>query len=226
MSKKDKNDKNEFFLSMKIITLGTCGVGKSSILARYKDNTFDPSIISTIGLNVIVKQIKLKNGENIQLKLIDTAGQEKYKALSKSYFKNVDAVLFIFSINNEKSFEDVKTWINLFNENYNGKENIPKYLVGNKLDLERKVNKDLVNEFINENKKYKYFETSAKLNDGINELFEDLGENLYQVQIKENTRKKSQNIYILKNNNIEKKNFCSMCNPNSDLDSKYQKSRD
>ena len=221
-----KKDEKEFISSMKVITLGTCGVGKSSILTRYNNNTFDDNIISTIGLNIIMKEIKLKNGENIELKLVDTAGQEKYKALSKSYFKNVDAVLFIFSINNEKSFEEVKSWIDLFNENYNGKANIPKYLVGNKLDLERKVNKDLVNEFINENKKYKYFETSAKENIGINELFEDLAENLYEVQIKENTKKKSQNIYILKNFNNKKRNICLMCNPTSDLESDYHKSRD
>ena len=221
-----KKDEKEFISSMKVITLGTCGVGKSCILNRYIDNTFNDNIISTIGLNIIMKEIKLKNGENIELKLVDTAGQEKYKALSKSYFKNVDAVLFIFSINNEKSFENVNSWIDLFNENYNGKANIPKYLVGNKLDLGRKVSKDLVNEFINENKKYKYFETSAKENIGINELFEDLAENLYEVQIKENTKKKSQNIYILKNFNNKKRNICLMCNPTSDLESDYHKSRD
>jgi small GTP-binding protein len=182
-----KKDEKEFTSSMKVITLGTCGVGKSCILSRYNDNTFYDNIISTIGLNVILKEIKLKNGKNIILKLIDTAGQEKYKALSKSYFKNADAVLFIFSINNEKSFEEVKSWIDLFNENYNGRANIPQYIVGNKLDLGRKVSKDLVNEFINENKKYKYFETSAKENIGIKELFEDLAENLYKIQVKENT---------------------------------------
>ena len=221
-----KKDEKEFISSMKVITLGTCGVGKSCILNRYIDNTFNDNIISTIGLNIIMKEIKLKNGENIELKLVDTAGQEKYKALSKSYFKNVDAVLFIFSINNEKSFENVNSWIDLFNENYNGKANIPKYLVGNKLDLGRKVSKDLVNEFINENKKYKYFETSAKENIGINELFQNLSEDLYKIHIKLTCQKKSQNTYILKNYNPPKKNNCLMCNSSSDLDSHYHKSKD
>jgi small GTP-binding protein len=221
-----KKNKKELDYLKKVITLGKSGVGKSCILRRLTDNTFNENTIATIGLTSILKEIKLKNGKNIVLKLIDTAGQEKYKALSKSYFKNVDAVLFIFSINNEKSFEEVKSWIDLFNENYNGRANIPQYIVGNKLDLGRKVSKDLVNEFINENKKYKYFETSAKENIGINELFEDLAENLYEVQIKENTKKKSQNIYILKNFNNKKRNICLMCNPTSDLESDYHKSRD
>ena len=152
-----RNNQDEIEYSMKVITLGKCGVGKSCILKRYDDNTFDEHMIATIGLNVIIKKIILKNGEKIMLKIIDTAGQEKYKALSKSYFKNVDAVLFVFSINNEESFEDIKSWISLFNDNYNGKSNIPQYLVGNKVDLERKVSKDLINNFINENKNYQYF---------------------------------------------------------------------
>lgn len=221
-----EKDKYEFDCSKKVITLGTSGVGKSCILRRYSDNIFDEKVFTTIGLSVILKEIKLKNGKNITLKLIDTAGQEKYKALSKSNFKNVDAVLFIFSINSDTSFEDVITWIDLFNENYNGKSNIPQYLVGNKLDLERNVSKDMVNEFINENMKYKYFETSAKDNIGIKELFEDLAENLYKIHIKENTKKKSQNTYILKNINPKKENKCIMCNSTSDLDSNYHKSRD
>ena len=216
MSKKNKKGLDYL---IKVITLGKSGVGKSCILRRLTDNTFDENTIATIGLTSILKEIKLKNGKNIKLKLIDTAGQEKYKALSKSYFKNVDAVLFIFSINSEESFNDIKSWINLFNENSNGKASIPHYLVGNKLDLERNVSKELVDDFINENTNYKYFETSAKENIGINELFEDLAENLYEVQIKENTKKKSQNIYISKNINTHKKSICLMCNPTSDLDS-------
>ena len=59
----------------------------------------------------------LKNGTEIILKLIDTAGQEKYQALAKSYIKNTDAVLFVFSHDNKESFENIKKWSDHFKEN-------------------------------------------------------------------------------------------------------------
>ena len=84
--------------TMRVITLGESGVGKTSIIRRYIHNIFDENNLSTIGLNFSFKEVKLKNGKSINIKLIDTAGQEKYKALAKSYFKNVDAVLFVFML--------------------------------------------------------------------------------------------------------------------------------
>ena len=190
--------------TMRVITLGESGVGKTSIIRRYIHNIFDENNLSTIGLNFSFKEVKLKNGKSINIKLIDTAGQEKYKALAKSYFKNVDAVLFVFSLNNQDSFDNIKNWINLFNENHNGKEGIPMYLIGNKSDQEREVQKEVIDEFIIENK-YKYFETSAKENIGIDELFQELSEDLYKILI-ETGGKKSQNTQTLNKFKGNKKN--------------------
>ena len=174
--------------TMRVITLGESGVGKTSIIRRYIHNIFDENNLSTIGLNFSFKEVKLKNGKSINIKLIDTAGQEKYKALAKSYFKNVDAVLFVFSLNNQDSFDNMKNWINLFNDNHNGKEGIPKYLIGNKADEKREVQKNMVDEFLSTNK-YKYFETSAKDNNGIDELFQELSEDLYTILIEAGSNK-------------------------------------
>ena len=174
--------------TMRVITLGESGVGKTSIIRRYIHNIFDENNLSTIGLNFSFKEVKLKNGKSINIKLIDTAGQEKYKALAKSYFKNVDAVLFVFSLNNQDSFDNMKNWINLFNDNHNGKEGIPKYLIGNKADEKREVQKNMVDEFLSKNK-YKYFETSAKDNNGIDELFQELSEDLYTILVETGSNK-------------------------------------
>ena len=190
--------------TMRVITLGESGVGKTSIIRRYIHNIFDENNLSTIGLNFSFKEVKLKNGKSINIKLIDTAGQEKYKALAKSYFKNADAVLFVFAINDKHSFDNIKNWINLFNENHNGKEGIPMYLIGNKSDQEREVQKEVIDEFIIENK-YKYFETSAKENIGIDELFQELSEDLYKILI-ETGGKKSQNTQTLNKFKGNKKN--------------------
>ena len=200
MSKKKKENEEV----MRVITLGETEVGKTSIIRRYIHNIFDESILSTIGLNFSYKEVKLKNGKSLKIKLIDTAGQEKYKALAKSYFKNADAVLFVFAINDKHSFDNIKNWINLFNENHNGKEGIPMYLIGNKSDQEREVQKEAIDEFIIENK-YKYFETSAKENIGIDELFQELSEDLYKILI-ETGGKKSQNTQTLNKFKGNKKN--------------------
>ena len=194
--------------TMRVITLGESGVGKTSIIRRYIHNIFDENNLSTIGLNFSFKEVKLKNGKSINIKLIDTAGQEKYKALAKSYFKNVDAVLFVFSLNNQDSFDNMKNWINLFNDNHNGKEGIPKYLIGNKADEKREVQKNMVDEFLSKNK-YKYFETSAKDNNGIDELFQELSEDLYTILLEtggKNRTHKTQTLNKFKRN--KRKNDC------------------
>jgi len=195
--------------TMKVITLGESGVGKTSIIRRYIHNIFDENNLSTIGLNFSFKEMKLKNGKIINIKLIDTAGQEKYKALAKSYFKNVDAVLFVFAINDQKSFDNMKNWINLFNENHNGKEGIPKYLIGNKADQEREVQKESVDEFVN-NSKYKYYETSAKENMGIDSLFQELSEDLYKIFI-EAGGNKTQNTQTLNKYKVKKGKSNCIC---------------
>ena len=212
MSKKKKKNENEEV--MKVITLGEATVGKTSIIRRYIHNIFDESILSTIGLNFSYKEVKLKNGKSLKIKLIDTAGQEKFKALAKSYFKNVDAVLFIFAINDKDSFDNIINWINFFKDNHNGKEGIPMYLIGNKSDQERKVQKDAIDEFIIDNK-YKYFETSAKENIGIDELFQELSEDLYKILI-ETGGKKSQNTQTLNKFKGNKRNKHCICSLNND----------
>ena len=155
-------------ITFKVITLGDSGVGKTSIIRRYANNIFDESILSTVGVGFAFKEIELQNKKKIKLKLIDTAGQEKFKSLAKSYFKNVDGVLFVYSFEIPESFENLKEWIQLFNSNHNGKSGIPMFLIGNKSDLEEKneieKNYKLVIEFLNEFKDLKYYKTSAKDN--------------------------------------------------------------
>ena len=190
-----KKQKKEIIDTMKVITLGECGTGKTSIIRRYVHNIFDENNLSTIGVNFSFKEIKLKDGNTISLKLIDTAGQEKYRSLAKSYFNNADAVLFVFSINSCNSFDNIKNWINLFIQNFSSEGYVAKYLVGNKSDLERKVSNDMINQFKEEYKDVKYYETSAKENGGIEELFQELAEDLYKILVKEGgeRRNKSQN---------------------------------
>ena len=203
--------KNEIIF--KVITLGDSGVGKTSIIRRYANNIFDESILSTVGIGFVFKDLELQNKKKIKLKLIDTAGQEKFRSLAKSYFKNTEGVLFVYSFDIPESFENLKEWIKLFKENHNGKDDIPMLLIGNKSDLEEgdeeeKIkNKKMVDQFLEEYKDLKYYKTSAKDNISINELFQDLTEKMYVINGKD--QKKGHNVLKLKN--VEKKKHCIKC---------------
>ena len=147
----------------------------------------------------------LKNNEKVQLKLIDTGGQEKYRALAKSYFKNADGVFFVYAIDNEDSFNNIKDWIELFNENHNGKEGIPQFLVESKSDLDRVVDKQKSEDFAKE-KNLKWFSTSSKEDKLINQIFEEIAELIYQEYLKKGILKQKN----LKLKNKKNKNQCCL----------------
>lgn len=174
----DKEEPNIF----KIITLGDSYVGKTSIFKKYIYKSIGETI-STIGMNMFGKDLILDNNKKITLRLIDTAGTERYKALSKQYFKNTDAVLFVFAFDNIESFQNIKQWINIYSEN--NQTNVPKYLIGNKNDLEKNVSDVDIKDFLKLNKDFKFKSISAKNDDiKIDELFKEIGETLYQDFLK------------------------------------------
>ena len=185
----DKNDKIN--LEYKIITLGDCSVGKTSIIKRYITDTFDEDTAPTLGITHSFKILEVGHDSKIKLSIIDTNGQEKYKSLSVSYFRHADVVLFIFNLNEPKSFINIQEWINTYNKN-NEKRALLRYLIGNKSDLEQKVEQNLIDEFAEKNE-MPYITTSAKTNSQINELFLQIGEELLKEE-----KKKS-------NTSIEKK---------------------
>ena len=168
---------NEIVASFKVIIIGNSGVGKTSLLQRFLYNTFNENMFATLGMNTTNKEITLKNGQTIILKLFDTAGQERFRSLSRAFFRNVDCVLFVYGANDIKSFENISDWIRIFLENHNGRKDIPLYLIENKNDLERSVEQKSIDEFLKEYK-FRFKSVSAKLNEGnsINDLFLELSE--------------------------------------------------
>jgi len=210
---KDKNKKCYYYekkeeITFKIITLGDSGVGKTSIINQYITGKYNDNISSTLGTNYGYKKLII-NHTQILLKLIDTYGREKYKSLSKSYFKNADGVLFVFGLNDKGSFDKVKDWIKYYNEECII-ENVPKVLVGNKCDLEmdKELDQNIIKEFAEENK-IQYIETSAKNNKNINELFEEMGKMIYEKGLPMDSQKQS---FIISESASKKKiNRCYVC---------------
>ena len=177
-------------LEFKIITVGDSMVGKTAILKQFVYNQFQELELSTTGIAKSIKTVKLNNGKEMKLKLIDTSGQEKYRSMARAYFKNADGILFVFAYNDENSFNNIQFWINKFNENAT-KIDIPKLLLGNKNDLEKKVNQETIDNFAKEND-IKFFSTSAKDYSSIEVAFKELSEMLYEDYIKEDKGNKKQ----------------------------------
>ena len=196
-------------LEYKIITLGDSSVGKTSIINRFINDTFDEELTPTLGIKHTFKTLEINNTK-VKLSVIDTNGQEKYRSLSVSYFRHADVVLFIFNLNEPLSFNNIQEWINVFNDNNNKKKVILKYLIGSKSDLEQRVEQNLIDEFANNNNML-YMATSAKTNNQINELFQKIGEDIIEEEEKKTNnmiRTKNSSRILLKTKEKNRKKCC------------------
>ena len=118
----------------------------------------------------------LKSGKNIKLQIWDTAGQDRFRAITKNYYKGANGIILIYDVTNVQSYENVKNWISQIREEAN--PNVVIYLAGNKVDVseQEKLVKTEDGKKIADEFKLKFYETSAKNGVNINEIFEDLVE--------------------------------------------------
>ena len=166
--------KSAGMLEFKTILIGSPSVGKTSIFNKFITGEFSQNYKSTITVEYKSKYLKIDNNLYVKLTLWDTSGSEKYRALTKQYYKGAQAIILVFDLTDQKSFDDLKKiWLNDIN-NYSDK-NIQILIVGNKMDLieERKVTDSQVINFCRE-KGYKYIEASAKEGTNILKIFEEL----------------------------------------------------
>jgi len=163
--------KKEFMY--KILLLGDISVGKTCILTRYSDNTFREEHFVTIGLDFIKKSVNLDNGKTVNIQIWDTAGQDRFKSITKNYYKGAHGIILIYDVTTRMTFDNVRNWINTIKEEVDDKVNV--ILVGNKIDNNdnRKVTTEEGQEIANEYK-LPFYETSAKTGDNINKAFNDL----------------------------------------------------
>jgi small GTP-binding protein len=165
------DEQNLKLVEYKIILVGDSGVGKTSILKKFINNEFNEDIKCTINIDFFSKSIKIDKNLYTNLKIYDTAGQEKYRALIKNYYQGTDGIILVFDLTNENSFNKLKSWINEVSDNTEKAQII---LVGNKADLiERKIDEETAENFAKQ-RDMKYIETSAKEGTNILLLFEEL----------------------------------------------------
>ncbi|NWT04296.1 RASEF protein, partial [Mionectes macconnelli] len=120
----------------KIVLAGDAAVGKSSFLMRLCKNEFRGNTSATLGVDFQMKRLVV-DGEPTVLQLWDTAGQERFRSIAKSYFRRADGVLLLYDVACEKSFLNVREWVDMIEDATH--ENIPIMMVGNKADLRQAV---------------------------------------------------------------------------------------
>ena len=200
------------YLGIKVTLIGESSVGKTCIINRFCKGVFNTDVESTLGANYSQKKLE-KNGQKIRLDLWDTAGQEKYRAIGRHFYKESYIVCLVYDITSKESFENLKTiWYPDLKEY--GEEYKIVALIGNKLDkfLEEEVSEEEGRKFAKEiNAVYK--RTSALEGTGLEDLFNELVDKYLKNikdDIKKNDKEKQDNIVIKKedDNQPKQRKFC------------------
>ncbi len=165
--------KQNFTDTISIITIGDSSVGKTSIIRKFIDNNFSVGTLPTIGVELFKTELKI-NDEKYLIKIWDTCGQERLRALTSNYYKNADGIILVYDVNSNDSFLNLEKWFKSIDDNCGTKP--PIIILGNKIDLGGKIDDEIMKDFKNKNKDYIMFQCSAKTGENINEAFVKLSE--------------------------------------------------
>ena len=159
--------------------IGDTRVGKSSILLRLMDDSFQEGHNVTIGVEFGNYVMKVNDKHVVQLQIWDTAGQESYRSITRIFYKGSHAVILVYDITNPASFENARDWKKEIENNAD--RDVLVYLVGNCADLEerREISKEEGIEMMQELELDHHMETSALTGDNIPLLFETITKHLY-----------------------------------------------
>nr|CDQ04738.1 BMA-RAB-18, isoform a [Brugia malayi] len=173
------NDEGAAITTLKILIIGESGVGKSSLMLRFVDDTFDPEIAATIGVDFRVTSMMV-NQNRVKLAIWDTAGQERFRTLTPSYYRGAQGVICVYDVSNRQTFERLSHWMNEV-DTYSTKTDAVKMLIGNKIDISsREVTREEGLEFAKKHRML-FIEASAKTREGVQCAFEELIEKVLQT---------------------------------------------
>ena len=203
---KNINNENEILI-IKLLIVGDTGVGKSNFIYRYTEEKFSNSNLSSAGFEFNTKEIEITD-RKIIVQLWDSAGQEKFKSITKNLFNRVQGIIILYDITNKKSFLNVPNWIKLIQETTNYM--IPYTLAGTKCDLnnEREVEEEEGIKLSQENK-IDFMETSAKNNINIMECINTFVKNIVNSEnFMRNISFALQKISLYKQDTVNKSEKC------------------
>lgn len=160
----------EYDYLFKLLLIGDSGVGKSCILGQYVDQIYIDNYISTIGVDFKIKTIEFDK-KIFKLQIWDTGGQERFRSISRTYYRGAHGVLIVYDITDNESFKNIQKWIEEL-KNY-GSNGICKVIIGNKIDdpiQNRQVEYTTAKKY-SDDLDIIFIETSAKNNINIDKVF-------------------------------------------------------
>ncbi|XP_052176861.1 ras-related protein RABE1c-like isoform X1 [Diospyros lotus] len=188
---------------IKLLLIGDSGVGKSCLLLRFSDGSFTTSFITTIGIDFKIRTIDL-DGKRIKLQIWDTAGQERFRTITTAYYRGAMGILLVYDVTDESSFNS-----NYFIQSYNSgnwirnieqhaSDNVNKILVGNKADMDesKRAVPTSKGQALADEYGIKFFETSAKTNLNVEEVFFSIARDIKQRLAETESRVEPQAIRI------------------------------
>ncbi|KAH7731715.1 member Ras oncogene family RAB18A [Aphelenchoides avenae] len=165
--------------TLKILIIGESGVGKSSLMLRFVDDSFNEEIAATIGVDFRVTTVNI-DGNAVKLAIWDTAGQERFRTLTPSYYRGGQGIILVYDVSNRSTFDRLEHWIAEV-DTYCTKADAIKMLVGNKIDTDnRLITRDEGLQFAKKHKML-FIEASAKTREGVQYAFEELIEKILQT---------------------------------------------
>nr|XP_033775051.1 ras-related protein Rab-7b isoform X2 [Geotrypetes seraphini] len=122
-------------VDLKIIILGSMGVGKTSLLQQYVNKRFYEDYRTTLGASVLTKSIKIDDA-SIKLQIWDTGGQERFRSMVSTFYKGSDGCILAFDVTDQESFDSVEDWRQDFLQRIRpSREDFPMVMLGNKIDI-------------------------------------------------------------------------------------------
>eukprot|EP00002_Diphylleia_rotans_P008043 TRINITY_DN1773_c0_g1_i1.p1 TRINITY_DN1773_c0_g1~~TRINITY_DN1773_c0_g1_i1.p1 ORF type:complete len:207 (+),score=42.76 TRINITY_DN1773_c0_g1_i1:49-669(+) len=163
---------SEYDYLFKVLIIGDSGTGKSCLMTRFVDDTYSDHFISTIGVDFKIKTLSLQE-KVIKLQIWDTAGQDRFRAITQSYYHGAHGILVVYDVTNKPSFDHLQYWFGEINQHAN--PNVVTVLVGNKIDLVKDRVVDRAEAMaLAESKSIKYLESSAKSGENVLDAFMNL----------------------------------------------------
>ena len=171
--------------SIRLILIGDCAVGKTAFSKKLMDDTFSSRYDATIGVDFSAKTIILNNTDVIKCQIWDTAGQESFAPLIKTYYRDVGGIILMYDVNDRKTYNDLTFWLNEIEKN-RPEWVISKLLIANKIDGDnRVVSTEEGQKFAQENG-FSFIEISIKKEHDVSFALEELVKDVYNQ--KENNK--------------------------------------
>ncbi|XP_030379157.1 ras-related protein Rab-18 [Scaptodrosophila lebanonensis] len=161
--------------AIKLLIIGESGVGKSSLIRRFVENKFDENHDVTIGMDFKSKVMNV-DGIDYKVALWDTAGAERFRSLTPSFYRKALGAILVYDITNRDSLVKLEAWLAEL-DSYSDNPNIAIIVVGNKIDKDRVVDREEGRKFARKHRAL-FIETSAKCDQFVSDVFKEIVEKI------------------------------------------------